>query len=74
MDSYPLTMKTIWRSMVGIGEPMHRPRHSTVTVVVAALTGALSAMEGQIHAPLAVFLWAFLFMDFQRGQQEKEQL
>lgn len=55
-----------------LGRPMHRARHSTLTVAAAALLGAVSAMDRKLSLPLALFLGLFLFVDFHQEQQSRE--
>jgi hypothetical protein len=67
-------MSTFIHQFAIIVRPMHRARHSTLTVATAALLGALSALDGRLSLPLALFLGIFLFVDFHQEQQSQEEM
>jgi len=66
-------MRTFLHQLAAVGRPMHRARHSTLTVATAALLGALSAMGRELSLPMALLLAIFLFVDFHQEQQSREE-
>lgn len=66
-------MRLLIQRIATLGRPMHRVRHSTLTVATAALLGVLSALDRKLSLPMALFLGIFLFVDFQQEQQSREE-